>query len=507
MKKQMVGSSLLIAFGMFIGVLLVSNFSPSSIGDIFASTKKFGADKAPVVQSDAMRTLNTAFTSVSEAVLPSVVSIEVTSSRKNTQSQEFFEFFRPRGGDGNSQEENLVKGNGSGVIITADGYIVTNNHVVEDAVEIKVTTYDKKSYKATLVGADPLTDLAVIKLEGGSNFPAAHFADITTVKVGEWVMAVGNPLGLTSTVTTGIVSAIGRGQLGMSRDKYSVEYYIQTDAAINPGNSGGGLFDMNGSLTGINTAIATSTGNYIGYGFAIPVDLVKSVVDDLIDDGKINRGYIGVSINSVRDEVEAKALGLDGVYGVVIGGILNGSAAEAAGIEVGDVLLELEGEKLFSSGELQSRIAQKRAGDKVEVLILRNGKQIKKTVKLRARDEDDKGFADNSNKEAEPGVNKNSPVNFDKLGFKVEKLTDKIKKEYNTDSGVLITEVKRFSAASDRGMFPNGVIVEADRKEVKTTRDLKDIIDDKKPGDAMLIKVKYPEVTRIIAIQIPESEG
>jgi serine protease Do len=293
----------------------------------------------------------------------------------------------------------------------------------------------------------------------------------------------------------------------MSRDKYSVEYYIQTDAAINPGNSGGGLFDMNGSLTGINTAIATSTGNYIGYGFAIPVDLVKSVVDDLIDDGKINRGYIGVSINSVRDEVEAKALGLDGVYGVVIGGILNGSAAEAAGIEVGDVLLELEGEKLFSSGELQSRIAQKRAGDKVEVLILRNGKQIKKTVKLRARDEDDKGFADNSNKEAEPGVNKNSPVNFDKLGFKVEKLTDKIKKEYNTDSGVLITEVKRFSAASDRGMFPNGVIVEADRKEVKTTRDLKDIIDDKKPGDAMLIKVKYPEVTRIIAIQIPESEG
>ena len=505
MKKQMVRSSLLIAFGMFVGVLLISNFLPSSIGDIFASTKKFGVDKPPVTQSEAMRTLNNAFTNVSEAVLPSVVSIEVTSTRKNPKMQEFFEFFRPRNNGGD--EEQLVKGNGSGVFISSDGYIVTNNHVVEDAKEIKVTTYDKRTYKATLVGADPLTDLAVIKLEGSGDFPAVHFADISSVKVGEWVMAVGNPLGLTSTVTTGIVSAIGRGQLGMSRNSYSVEYYIQTDAAINPGNSGGGLFDMNGSLTGINTAIATSTGNYIGYGFAIPVDLVKSVVDDLIDDGEINRGYIGVSINSVRDEVEAKALGLDGVYGVVVGSILNGSAAEDAGIEAGDVLLELDGEKLFSSGELQSRIAQKRAGDRVEVLILRNGKKIKKTVKLRARDEDDKGFAENSKKEAETGLDKNSPVEFEKLGFKVEKLTDKIKKEYSTDHGVLITEVKRFSAASDRGMFPNGVIVEADRIEVKSTRELKDIIEDKKPGDSMLLKVKYPEVTRILAIQIPDSEG
>lgn len=505
MKKQMVGSSLLIAFGMFVGVLLISNFSPSSIGDIFASTKKFGAENAPVTQSEAMKTLNSAFTNASEAVLPSVVSIEVTSTRKMSKGQEFFEFFRPRGGD--REEENLVKGNGSGVFISKDGYIVTNNHVVEDAKEIKVTTYDKRTYKATLVGADPLTDLAVIKLEGGGDFPAVHFADINSVKVGEWVMAVGNPLGLTSTVTTGIVSAIGRGQLGMSRSSYSVEYYIQTDAAINPGNSGGGLFDMNGSLTGINTAIATSTGNYIGYGFAIPVDLVKSVIDDLIDDGEINRGYIGVSIKSVRDEVVAKALGLDEVYGVLVESILKGSAAEDAGIEAGDVLLELEGEKLYSSGELQSRIAQKRAGDKVDVLILRDGEKISKTVKLRARDEDEKGFADNSEGEAETGVGKNSPVNFEKLGFKVEKLTDKIKKEYDTENGVLITEVKRFSAASDRGLFPNGVIVEADRKEVNNTRELKDIIADKKPGDAMLIKVKYPEVTRIIAIQIPESEG
>lgn len=504
MKKIMVGSSLLVALGMFMGVLLVSNFSMNSIGDIFASTKKFGADKSPVTQSEAMRTLNSAFTNASEAVLPSVVSIEVTSTRSekvDPRYKEFYEFFRPKGGD-----DNLVKGNGSGVFISADGYIVTNNHVIENAQEIKVTTYDKRTYKAELVGADPLTDLAVIKLIGGSDFPAVHFADITSVKVGEWVMAVGNPLGLTSTVTTGIVSAIGRGQLGMNHDSYSVEYYIQTDAAINPGNSGGGLFDMNGSLTGINTAIATSTGNYIGYGFAIPVDLVKSVIDDLIDDGKINRGYIGVGIESIRDEVEAKAFGLDAVYGVKVGRLLEGSAAQDAGLKTGDVILELEGEKLYSSGELQSRIAQKRAGDKVEMLILRDGKKIKKTVKLKARDEE-KGFASNEEETAKPGIGTNSPVNFEKLGFKVEKLTDKVKKDYETDSGVLITDVKRYSVAADRNMFPNGVIVKADNQEVSSTKQLKEIIDSKRPGDSFLLMIKYPEITRMVAIQIPNTEG
>lgn len=506
MKKLMVGSSLLVALGIFMGVLLVSNFSTDSIGNIFASEKKFGAENSPVNQSEAMKTLNYAFSSVSEAVLPSVVSIEVTASRSDKvdpRMEEFYEFFRPRG---KGDREEYVKGNGSGVFISSDGYIVTNNHVVEDAKEIKVTTYDKRTYKAELVGADPLTDLAVIRLVEGSNFPAAHFADIQSVKVGEWVMAVGNPLGLTSTVTTGVVSAIGRGQLGMNRDSYSVEYYIQTDAAINPGNSGGGLFDMNGSLTGINTAIATSTGNYIGYGFAIPVDLVKSVVDDLIDDGEINRGYIGVGIRSVRDEIEAKAFGLDGVYGVVVDRILEGSAAEKAGIEEGDVLVELEGEKLYSSGELQSRIAQKRAGDKIDVAIIRNGKKMKKTVQLRARD-DEKGFASNDQETAKPGRGENAPIEFDRLGFKVEKLTDKVKKEYNIDNGVLITDVKRFGIAAGRNMFPNGVIVEADRKAIKTTAELKEIIDNTKPGNAILIKVKYPEVTRIVAIQIPESEG
>jgi len=508
MKKIIIGSSFLVALGMFMGVLLISNFSADDIGQIFASEKKFGATNSPVNQTDGMKELNNAFTSVSESVLPSVVSIEVTSERKrDPRVEEFYEFFRPK----DSEIDKYMRGNGSGVFISKDGYIVTNNHVVEDAVSIKVTTYDKKIIEAELVGADPLTDLAVLRLVTNRNdFPSVHFADINSVKVGEWVMAVGNPLGLTSTVTTGIVSAIGRGQLNINRGSYSVEYYIQTDAAINPGNSGGGLFDMNGSLTGINTAIATSTGNYIGYGFAIPVDLVVSVIDDLIDDGKIDRGYIGVSISSVRDEMEAKALGLDEVYGVKVGSVLVGSAAEDAGVKEGDVLLKLDGNKLFSSSELQSRIAQKRAGEEVELLILRNGKTITKTVRLKSRDGEE-GFAENvgnnNDNEVAPGLKENSPVDFNKLGFSVEKLKDEIKEEYSTDNGVLITKVDRFSLASERGMFPNGVIVQADRKDVNNTRDLKDIIDSKSAGDIILFMVKYPEVTNMVALQIPEAEG
>lgn len=511
MKKLMVGSSLLVALGIFMGVLLVSNFSVDSIGDIFASNKKFGAETPPVQQSDAMKTLNNAFTSVSDAVLPSVVSIEVTAKREMSDNpspiEEFFHRFNPR--DGQDGREDLIQGKGSGVIVSKNGYIVTNNHVVENAKDIRVTTYDKRSYKAKVIGTDPLTDLALIKLEedGESdfNFKPVHFADINNIKVGEWVMAVGNPLGLNSTVTAGIVSAIGRGHLGLNRDRYSVEYYIQTDVAINPGNSGGGLFDMDGSLTGINTAIATSTGNYIGYGFAIPVDLVKSVIDDLIDDGEVNRGYIGVSISSVKDEIEAKAFGLDGVHGVKVEGVLKGGAGEEAGLEVGDVILSLNGEKLYSSQELQSLVAQQRAGDKINLTLMRNKKKINETITLKARDGKD-NFADASSTEAEPGAS-NSPVDFDRLGFKVEKLNDKVKKEYDTQNGVLITDVKRFSVASDRGMYPNGVIIEADRKEINSTSDLKDIIDNKKPGDTFLVKVKYPEVTRVIAIQIPESQG
>lgn len=507
MKKLMIGSTVLLTVGMFLGVLLVSNISPDIIDGVFAANREdIGAKQPPLKQMDAMKILNESFNKVSEATLPSVVSIEVKAKRsnRNGRMQEFFEFFgAPRGQQ--EDDENLIMGNGSGVFISEDGYIITNNHVIEDAVEIKVMTNDRKEYEAELIGTDPLTDLAVIKIDG-ENLPAAHFAEIENVKTGEWVMAVGNPLGLNSTVTTGIISAIGRGQLNLNRDRYSVEYFIQTDAAINPGNSGGGLFNMDGSLVGINTAIATRTGNYIGYGFAIPVDLVESVVYDLIEDGKVDRGYIGVSIKSVEDDVMAEALGLDGVYGVKIEGVLEGSAAEDAGLEIGDVIVALDGEKLVTSNELQSKVAQKRAGDKVELTIIRDGDKMMKTVRLRSRDGND-DFASADTGENEIKKLENEPLNFKEYGFSIEPINERVKDEYEIDHGVLISKVERYSIASDRGLFPNGVIIEADRKEIKSTSQLKEIFESKEAGKPVLLQVKYPEVTRLIAIQIVQDEG
>ncbi len=518
MKKTIIISVLLVTVGIFMGVLLVSNIDPSAITSVFAAEKtELGAKNPPIVPDANAVVLNNALVSVSEAVLPTVVSISVDVELKNYhkgrdgQFREFFKFFGDpeddKGDSDGNDDTYRSRGAGSGVFISSDGYIVTNNHVVEDAVEhgIKVTTVNRETYDAKLIGRDPLTDLALIKIEG-DNFPVAHFESINNVKVGEMVLAVGNPLGLSSTVTSGIVSAIGRGNLGLNRrnarSSYAVEHFIQTDAAINPGNSGGGLFNLSGSLVGINSAIATGTGNYIGYGFAIPVNLVKSVILDLMEDGKINRGYIGVRIKSI-DQIEAKALDLDHVGGVLIIDVIEGSAGDAAGLDSLDIILEVDGKPIATSSELQSEIAIHRAGDDVKLTIWRDGKKIHKTVTLKAKDDDNEtAFIDNK-KERKDDEDEGKPYEFEKLGFTAEPLTGKMKKEFDVNTGVYITKVKRYSPASERGMVPNGVIHMAGKQKVKSVGQLMDIIDDKKAGDAILFQVKYPEMNRIIAIEIP----
>jgi serine protease Do len=319
------------------------------------------------------------------------------------------------------------------------------------------------------------------------------------------VIAVGNPLGLNSTVTGGIVSAIGRGGLALGSDRsgYSVENFIQTDAAINPGNSGGGLFNLEGSLVGINTAIATRTGTYIGYGFAIPIDLVKAVILDLIDDGKVNRGYIGVRIKTV-DEVEAKSSGLDKVEGAMVHEVMKGQAADKAGLEMGDIILEIDGKPVKTSNELQSQIVLHRAGDVVKLTVWRDGKKINKSVKLLARDEDKEDEKTVAGEEPKKDEDSNKPITFDKLGFSIAPLTSEIKKNNDVSKGVLVTKVERYGKAAERGLAPNGVIVKADRKDISSPEQLKNIIDSKKPGDAILLQLKYPDASRIVALQIPE---
>ena len=279
------------------------------------------------------------------------------------------------------------RGSGSGIIISDDGYIVTNNHVVENATKVTVGMSDKRTFEAKVIGTDPLTDLAVIKIDA-KDLPTAYLGNSDDLKVGQWVMAIGNPLALSSTVTAGIVSAIGRGQLGLIKDSYGVENFIQTDAAINPGNSGGALVDLSGAVIGVNSAIAAgNTGNYIGYGFAIPINLVKSVAKDLIAHGKISRGYIGVNIGEV-DDAMAKSLGLDKPKGIIVQGIVDGGAASKADIKEGDVILKVDGREVNQPNQLQGYIASKSAGTTVKLTLFRDGKEIEREVTLKARDAD-----------------------------------------------------------------------------------------------------------------------
>jgi len=348
--------------------------------------------------------------------------------------------------------------------------------------------------------------LALIKIDAKGLKPV-HLASIDNVKVGELVIAVGNPLGLNSTVTTGIVSAIGRGQLNLlsSRDRYSVENFIQTDAAINPGNSGGGLFNLQGSLIGINTAIASRTGTYIGYGFAIPVDLVKAVVSDLIENGTINRGVIGIEIRSI-DEVEAKAVGLDAVEGIFVQKVLPDSPAEKAGVESGDVIIELDGKKVRTSNELQSMLVFHHAGDEVKLTIWRDNNRINKTLKLKSIDNitaKNEEVASKGDEERE-NFKADKKVEFEKLGFSVEPLNNEQKEKYDVKNGVVISNVKRYSVAYDRGLVAQGIITKADRKSVNSPKDLEKIIDSKKPGEAIMLQVNYKDNLRMVALEIPK---
>ncbi len=510
-KKPIASAVVLIGIGIVFGIALVSTFNSGGIGDVFAANKEIGAKNPPITLSPQVQALNEAMSSASKSVNATVVNIKViTESKKmNNELRDLFRFFgSPDDMPGGGEEREVPKqeGAGSGVIISSDGYIVTNNHVVDEAKEdgITVILSDKKEYKAKLIGKDPLTDLAVIKVEA-TNLPVAHIGNSDEVMIGEMVIAVGNPLGLNSTVTSGIVSAIGRGSLGLNRDRYAVENFIQTDAAINPGNSGGGLFNLRGSLIGINSAIATRTGGYMGYGFAIPANLMKAVALDIIEDGKVDRGYIGISLRPV-DEVSAKSLKLDKVAGALVDDILKDSPAEKAGIEAGDVILELDGKPVNSSSDLQSLVAQRRAGDKVNLKIWREGKSITKSVTLKKRDDDklasnDEGVTGSTSDNDED--NSNGTVSFKDLGFTVAPLTQKNKEDLDVEQGVLVSKVDNYSPASQRGLFPGLAIVKADKQTISKTGQIKKLMKDRQ-GEVVRLQVKSKDGSRLVFLEIPK---
>ncbi len=498
-KKRLIGSAALIFAGILFGAILVSGFGwiKPSLADVM-----IGAKNPPVTDVDYM-SFSKPFIEVAEKVTPSIVQINVKSKVEINDQDNFF-FFFPFKDQMPKEQEQL--GSGSGVIISEDGYIITNNHVVENAEQVTVILHDNRKVDGKVIGTDPLTDLAVIKIDE-TNLPVAYLGNSDNTKVGQWVMAIGNPLSLNSTVTAGIISAKSRSINILTRDRgnRAIEDFIQTDAAINPGNSGGALVDLSGAVIGINTAIAANgTGSYIGYGFAIPINIAKTVSREIILNGKVNRGYIGVTITAV-DASTSKAVGLDKATGVMVQGLLKDGAAEKAGIKEGDIILKIDGREVSQPNHLQSYVATKSAGTEVNLTIWREGKEIEKSVTLKSSGDDETAQpVKNSLGKEKSKKGSASTLTFDSIGMTVKDMTDDEKEAYKVDNGVLITDVKTMGKAFDQNMSKGYVITQVDKKKIDSVDEFDEIMKSKK-GKAILLKIVDREGTsRLVGLEIPE---
>ncbi len=437
----------------------------------FMQVKAAGA-AAPAVPSQPVD-----LTYAAEKSQPSVVHILSTKNSKvqtvEVQSDPFSDFFsdpfgffgNPGQGNGGKQKRSVrtpkQQGSGSGVIISADGYIVTNNHVVADADELTVTLNDNKEYSARIIGTDKTTDLALIKIDG-KNFPAITIANSEDIKVGEWVLAVGNPFNLTNTVTAGIVSAKGR-----SLYQNGVESFIQTDAAINPGNSGGALVNTRGELIGINAMLYSQTGSFSGYGFAIPTSIMNKVVDDLKKYGTVQRALIGIQGQDVKNYVDAQKdkgndIDLGTMEGIYVAKITEESAAEEAGLKEGDVITAIDGKEVNKMAELQEILAKKRPGDKVSVTYLRDKKKATKTVTLK-------------NEKGNTQVVKKADL--DVLGGNFRAITDNQKQQYNIGYGLEVLKVNA-GRLKNAGITKGFIIQRVNDNAIKSIDDLQEAVKD-----------------------------
>ncbi len=405
------------------------------------------------------------FTVAAQIAMPAVVHIKTQSGKVPAWHRFFW------GPQGDTEEDNpspfFGQGTGSGVILTPDGYIVTSNHVIENASKIEVVLYDNRSFTASLVGADPSTDLALLKINA-EGLPYLEYGDSDALRVGDWVLAVGNPFNLTSTVTAGIVSAKGR-MLNLLNDRFRVESFIQTDAAVNPGNSGGALVNVEGKLVGINTAIASITGTFAGYSFAVPVSIVKKVVEDLRTYGKVQRALLGITITNVTPQLQ-KEQDLSVSQGVYVQDVYAGSAAEEAGLQTGDVIIEVEGRAVRSVSELQELIARHRPGDKVKIKYYRKDQLKEVTVRLKGRSAEETAVA-----------KANSSATVGRLGVVLRPLTAEEKKELGVEGGVKVVEVQP-GPLREAGVRKGFVITRIDKKPVKTVEDVEKVLSETTGG-------------------------
>ena len=380
-------------------------------------------------------------------------------------------------------------GIGTGVIIDKAGVILTNNHVVEGRTDVTVRLHDGREFKAVDIETDPNTDLAIVRIEGAKDLKAARLGDSDKVEVGDWVLALGHPFGLEGTVTSGIISAKGRGIGSPARATF-----LQTDAAINPGNSGGPLINLDGEVIGINTAISSSSGGNQGVGFAIPVNLAKWVSDELIDDGVVQRAQLGVMIQPLTPEL-ADQFGLKAHEGVAVTDVVADMPGAKAGLKAGDVIVEYDGKKVTTPRELQSVVERSKIGAKHEVKIWREGKY--ETLQAVPRESKDEGEALSMSKSTNPSASR-----LEKLGLEVETLTPEIAEHLNvkTDHGVVISDVLSGSPADRVGLESGMVIVEAGRSPVKSVADLKKVVEEAKDGSILLL-VRSEQGSRFVVLK------
>jgi len=496
MKSKRVNALIIFAvfIGIVVGLILSSNLNLTKntiAADeetkpvVLLGAQDYEVDPSEIAGAQA---LSKAFAHVAKTVKSSVVTIKSTQTVSSEVPDFWQQFF-------NIPEEQIRQGLGSGVIVNSEGYIITNNHVVEDADELQVA-FDEKTYDAEIVGRDPESDLAVIKIEA-DNLPTIKLGDSDELEVGEWVLAIGNPFDavLDQTVTAGIVSAKGRTNL--TRGQIQFEDFIQTDAAINPGNSGGALVNISGELVGINTMIYSSSGGNVGIGFAIPINLARNVMEQLISSGKVARGWLGVYIRSLNENL-AEAMDLDEPTGALVEQVTEDSPAEDAGVEVGDVILEVDGVKINDSSVLVNTIANFAPGTRVDLLLWRDGREKEVTIKLGERPTEAVAAAE----EAEESVNI--------LGLEVDELTEenmrRFEVDYRGESGVLIVDVRRGSVAARQGMRAGDLVKSVNRQSVSNVGEFNEIIRDVEPNEVVLFRMKRGRSSYFQALRAPKEE-
>jgi serine protease Do len=463
------------------------SFVPSPASGISAAT----AVASPVAALPA-----NGFTEVAKAVTPAVVNITTVMTSKvmdgrnmpnlpdelRERMEEFFggpnSPFGPHGFRGPQIPEprgHRGGGQGSGVIVSPDGYVLTNNHVIDGAREVTVTLPDKREFQGKIVGADPKTDLAVVKIDG-HNLPTVAWGDASKLQVGEYVLAVGNPFGLNSTVTLGIVSALGRGRMGITQ----YEDFIQTDAAINPGNSGGALVNTKGELVGINTAIFSQSGGYQGVGFAVPTSMSKPIYESLIKTGKVVRGFLGIGIQDLNQDL-AKSFGIKDAKGALVSDVKEDSPADEGGLKQGDVIISYQGSPVEDAVALQRMVTGTPVGTKVPVTVMRDGHKKELMIKIGEQpdtiqtakaesDEKDYAFAGVAVQDLDKDQAK-------ELGIK------------GTVQGVVVTSVEPDSGADKAGIMPGDVIREINRQPVKSVKEFEKVSSTVKKGDNVLILI------------------